>query len=271
MHDTTLFLLAHQDDEFAVFFEIEATLAKGARVICLYLTDGAERTPARQRNEESLAVLTKLGVPNEDVYFLGQTLRVPDGHLVEHLERVYRALEARLPDLGPIHRLIVHAWEGGHQDHDAAYLIGVSLAHSLGCLKASRQFATYRAVLGIAPLFVVFRPLPANGRIEAGRIPAATRIKYLRYCLSYKTQRNTFVGLLPLVIVDYLLSGTQKLQPLDPARTLERPHAGKLLYETRSSVTFEAFRQSAAEFIAARIRPLISKASKPIPTTRSNS
>jgi hypothetical protein len=252
MVPATLFLLAHQDDEFGVFFEIEDTLANGGRVICVYLTDGAARV-SRQRNEEALAVLKKLGVQNEDVHFLGKTLKVPDGHLVKHLERVYGALEVRLPDLGPIARFVVHAWEGGHQDHDAAHLIGMALARSLDCLEASRQFTTYRAVLGLSPLFVVGWPLAANGLIETKRIPVATRLRYLRYCLHYKTQRMTFMGLLPLMIVDNVVSGTQKLQPLDASRVSERPHAGKLLYETRSSFTFDVFRLMAMEFIAARI------------------
>src|SRR5262249_8111758 len=152
------------------------TLAMGGRVICLYLTDGAARIPAGQRNEESLAVLKELGVPDKNIHFLGKALEVPDGHLVEHLERVYGALEARLPDLGPIARLVVHAWEGGHQDHDAAHLIGVALARSLDCLAASRQFTTYRAALGLPPLFVVGWPLAANGPVETKRIPLATRL-----------------------------------------------------------------------------------------------
>jgi hypothetical protein len=254
MVPATLFLLAHQDDEFGVFFEIEDTLAKGGRVICLYLTDGAARFPTRQRNQEALAVLKELGVPNENVHFLGETLEVLDGHLVEHLERVFGAIQARKPDLGPINRLVVHAWEGGHQDHDAAHLIGVALASSLDCLKASRQFTTYRAAVGMAPLFVVGWPLAANGPIETKRIPVPSRFRYLRYCLYYKTQRRTFMGLLPLMIGDYVLSGAQKLQPLDASRVSERPHAGKLLYETRSSFTFDVFRLMAMGFTAARIR-----------------
>src|SRR5215467_13204475 len=43
MVPATLFLLAHQDDEFGVFFEIEDTLANGGRAICVYLTDGGAR------------------------------------------------------------------------------------------------------------------------------------------------------------------------------------------------------------------------------------
>jgi len=253
MREATLFLLAHQDDEFAIFFEIETVLARGGRVICLYLTDGAARTIAWQRNAESRAVLAKLGVRSTDIQFFGERLKIGDGHLVEHLGPMYEALEASLPDLGPIGRLVTHAWEGGHPDHDAAYLLGVTLAQSLGCLDASRQFTSYRAAVGLAPLFVVFRPLARNGYVEADHIPIGARLRYVRYCLYYKSQRRTFAGLLPLVIADYVFSGVQKLQPLDPSRALERPHPGKLLYETRSSLTFDTFHKKAAEFVAARI------------------
>ena len=253
MRQLTLFLLAHQDDEFAVYFEIERTLALGGRAICLYLTDGSARTVPRRRNEESLAVLARLGVPSADVHFLGESLNVVDGQLVEHLERAYHALKAFLPNLGPISRLVIHAWEGGHPDHDAAHLLGLTLAQSLGCLESSRQFTSYRAAAGLAPLFALFRPLSANGYVESNRIPVSARLRYVGYSLSYKTQRGTFLALLPLMIFDYMFHGTQKLQPLDRPRALERPHPGKLLYEARSGLAFETFWLRAAEFVRTRV------------------
>ena len=38
----------------------------------------------------------------------------------------------------------MHAWEGGHQDHDAVHIVGVRSAQRCGVLASSRQFPLYR-------------------------------------------------------------------------------------------------------------------------------
>ncbi len=60
---SALFLFAHQDDEFGVFQKIIDEVGKGRAVYCVYFTDGRfGKVSAQCRNQESLAVLLRLGV-----------------------------------------------------------------------------------------------------------------------------------------------------------------------------------------------------------------
>jgi hypothetical protein len=67
-------------------------------------------------------------------------------------------------------------------------------------------------------LFRVLTPLPQNGPAHTWPIPWRARSSYLRHCLSYPSQRGTWIGLFPFVLLHYLLRGTQTLQPVDAAR-----------------------------------------------------
>ena len=60
------------------------------------------------------------------------------------------------------------AWEGGHQDHDAGHLLGLSLAAPGLRL---RQFPLYQGAGLPGPFFRVMAPLPGNGpsNLEAAR------------------------------------------------------------------------------------------------------
>ena len=62
MKPSSIFLMAHQDDEFGVFHQIEHELVAGRWVRCIYITDGAATADSNRRDRESRAVLQKLGV-----------------------------------------------------------------------------------------------------------------------------------------------------------------------------------------------------------------
>jgi LmbE family N-acetylglucosaminyl deacetylase len=229
-----LFLFAHQDDEFGVFQRIADCRAAGLRVACAYFTDGATTTAtAAQRNLESLAVLARLGVERDAVCFAGQQLGIGDAQLPQHLQRAGRWLDGWLDGFGEIDSLHVTAWEGGHHDHDALHALAVTVAQRRGLLARTWQYSLYQAAGLPGPLFRVLAPLPQNGPVRSWPIPWRVRKTYLGYCLSYPSQRTTWIGLFPFVLLHYLLRGTQTLQPVDPARLGERPHPGPLYYEKR--------------------------------------
>lgn len=234
-----LFLFAHQDDEFGVFQRILDCRARGLRVACAYLTDGRTASAsAEQRNRESLAVLAGLGVAPQDVAFAGLELGIGDARLPLHLEAaagwIGRWLE-RYPLVDALH---VTAWEGGHHDHDALHALAVSLADARGLLARTWQFSLYQASGLPGPLFRVLAPLPENGPAQALPIPWRARLRHLRACLSYPSQRTTWLGLFPFVALHYLVRGVEQLQPVAPARLGERPHAGALYYEKRQFFTW---------------------------------
>jgi hypothetical protein len=133
----------------------------------------------------------------------------------------------------------VTAWEGGHHDHDALHALAVTLAARRGLLARTWQYSLYQGAGLPGPLFRVLAPLPQNGPVRRWRLSWRERIAFLGYCLSYPSQRVTWIGLFPFVLLHYLLRGVQTLQPVDPARMAARPHAGPLYYEKRRFFTWD--------------------------------
>lgn len=253
MQKVVAFLLPHQDDEFGVFFAIEEAARRGARPLCVYLTDGGYggQDPAR-RNAESLEVLRRLGVEESDVYFTGTEKRYQDGMLHANLDEASHAIAAILNRHPDIRALYMPAWEGGHQDHDALHLIGTVFAAKNGMFGIARQFGLYRAaenLLGMA----MFAPLAENGPVDAVPIPRRDRRRYLRLALSYRSQWKTWAGLFPMLAHAYGKSGKQETQGLSLSRLTERPHAGPLLYEKRERARYDDFRAAADAFLRANL------------------
>lgn len=238
-----LFLFAHQDDEFGVFHRIEECVRNGLRVHCAYFTDGATASAsAVTRNAESLAVLRQLGVRAEDVAFAGQQAGIPDAGLPERLPAAHAWLRGWLARFDRIDSIHVTAWEGGHHDHDALHALAVIVAQELGLLGRLRQFALYNAHGCLHPFFNALTALAENGPPDSQRIPLRARLRYLRLCASYPSQKSTWIGLLPFVALRYLVRGRQDLQAVSPGRLDEQPHPGKLYYERRAFYTWPAMR-----------------------------
>ncbi len=235
-----LFLFAHQDDEFGVFQKIIDERQKGRRVCCAYLTDGGfgDVSPER-RNQESLNVLEQLGVKEQDVFFAGHFLSIPDGQLHLGLASAANWIDEWFTGFSQIVSVCVPAWEGGHHDHDVLHAITVSIAEAKAILGNVRQFSLYNGYGCASVLFKVLAPLSMNGAVEEIRIPWKNRLRFLRYCLCYPTQAMTWLGLFLFVAFHYLFNGKQQLQPVSLERISCRPHEGALFYEKRDFFTWE--------------------------------
>ena len=249
----TVFLFAHQDDEFAVFFAIEQAIREGSKVVCLYLTDGRfGGQDGERRNAESGGVLQRLGVAVADIHFLGTANGYPDGDLCSRLDDALGSVAAVLDPITAIRALYVPAWEGGHRDHDAVHLIGTAYALGTELLDAGRQFPLYRSAPGLLG-FKLLSPLDANGPVQAATIPRSARLRYLRLCLCYPSQWKVWAALFPFLIVSYCTQSAQKSQPLAIARVDERPHPGPLLYERYGRASYETFRATTERFVRTKI------------------
>lgn len=233
-----LFLFAHQDDEFGVFQQILNEQQNGRMVLCAYLTDGASPgvRPA-VRNAESLHVLAALGVLEKNVMFAGERLGIRDATLPEHMSAVEKCLRGIL-DSYAVERIYVTAWEGGHHDHDALHAVTVQLCYALGRQAEVSQFSLYNGKNRPGPFFSVLKPISENGVVNKQTISFKNRLRFLRYCLSYPSQRKTWIGLLPFVAMRYLFSPCQELQEVSIERLKSRPHSGKLYYEKRNFFTW---------------------------------
>ena len=249
--ETALFLFAHQDDEFGVFQRILDERAVGARVVCVFMTTGTVGGASPEaRNRESLAVLKKLGVATGDVIFAGQQLQIEDGALINRLDDAAAWLRGWIDACPSLRGLYLPAWEGGHPDHDSLHAVGATVALQAGLLHLVRQSPLYNGYKRSGQLFNVMLPLPMNGPVEFVAVPWRNRIAFMRHCLSYPTQRKTWIGLFPFVLLHYVFRGRDSMQPVAPERLSVRPHEGALYYERRRFATWTALRERVAAFTA---------------------
>lgn len=235
-----LFLFAHQDDEFGVFQKIVDEVQAGRHVCCAYLTNGScsgELTACR--NLESLAVLAKLGVRAQDVFFAGEALSIADATLPAHLDRASSWIQDWFSQYPCIQSVYVPAWEGGHHDHDALHAITAIVAQRKSVVHLMRQFPLYNGYRCGGPLFRVLLPLQSNGVAQTRKISWRNRSRFLHLCLCYPSQIKTWFGLFPFVLMHYLRRGTQTVQPVSYERIHHRPHSGPLYYERRNFFTWE--------------------------------
>lgn len=236
-----LFLFAHQDDESGIFYEIEKSIEEQYCVICLYLTDGGYgKTLPDVRNQESCDVLMKLGVKKENIYFLGSKLSIQDTKLCFSISVAASAV-AELLINRPIASIYCPAWEGGHPDHDALYVIASTLIAKKNIQAQCWQYPLYNGANLKYHFFRLLKPLKENGQVCSKIIPLRKRLKYIRYCTSYKSQIKSWIVLLPFLAWHYLTDGHQYLQSIKLLKDYVRPHDGPLYYEKRGFMTWSEF------------------------------
>lgn len=234
-----ILLLPHPDDEFAVFAWIEQARLQGRPVHCIWLTDGGwggQEVPRRRRESEK--VFARMGLGDPSLHFLGEQDAFPDGGLHLHIVRAYEAVSACIARIGRDAQVLVPAWEGGHQDHDSAHLIGVALArHSSLDIQ---QYPIYHGQGLPGPMFRILSPLTDNGPVHSAPASWSQRVRYVLHCLQYRSQWKSFVGLLPFYAVRMLSRHPFQRQALQTGRSGQRPHPGPLLYERRGGPSHQA-------------------------------
>lgn len=229
-----LFFFAHQDDEFAVFHQLELSIAAGYDVHCIYCTSGVPTGhPPLHRQRESLHVLQKLGVQPSQVFFAGQALGIADLQLMHRLDILVPWLVQYLQNHAQLDALYLPAWEGGHPDHDALHAALISACRRLSAAPPLWQFALYNGWQCRGGLFRLLHPLATNGPVVQQTIAVRDRWRYLGLCLAYRSQWKSWLGLGPALCWHYWRKGTQDLQQAKPDAPLLRPHPGPLYYEQR--------------------------------------
>ncbi|HVR37699.1 MAG TPA: PIG-L family deacetylase [Thermoanaerobaculia bacterium] len=236
-----LFILAHQDDEVAAASRILYLVRGGARVHCAFLTNGAATVSASVRDAESRAALASLNVA--DLHFIGSENDIPDGKLVEHLDRALELIESAVKTIDEIYTL---AWEGGHHDHDAAHLVAVAFAKRRNLLESTFELPLYNGFRSRN-----FRVLSPIGDTWTRRtISLRDGITSSLLCRFYRSQRKTWMGLLPEALIKLVMLRRECIRRVDVARLFDRPHVGPLLYERRFHVPHDRFTSFARPFVA---------------------
>lgn len=233
MRSASIFFMPHQDDEFGVFHQIEHELSAGRWVRCIYVTDGSATADPDRRDSESRAVLQKLGVAADDIFFIGRQLSITDGQMHHHVGVFVDWLDCFLNDHPTVQACFVPAWEGGHPDHDLLHAIVVELLAARANSPTVWQYPLYNGRNCSGPFFRALSPLSENGPIERQPIAWRNRFRYIRLCLSYPSQWRSWIGLFPFVGGHYLFHGVQSLQGVSRQRLEQPPHQRPLYYEQR--------------------------------------
>jgi LmbE family N-acetylglucosaminyl deacetylase len=238
-----LFVFAHQDDEIALASRIRSAVTKGDRVTCLCLTDGATNVAVTIRDAETRRVLARLGV--EDYRIAPAGVRIADGTLPDHLDRALDFLESQPDDFGEV---VTLAWEGGHQDHDAAHLVAAVFARGRGLRCIELPLYNGDGVRG--PLFRVNHPTGEGWRER--KLPWREYLSNILLARFYTSQRRTWLGLGPLLL---LRQPAELTREADLHRAAAPPHPLPLLYERRFRYPYDRFAARAAEFLRRRSVP----------------
>ncbi len=230
-----LFVLAHNDDEYFCALRMQEETRLGNHVFIAYLTyGGIQAEDPNVRINESIKVLRKFGINETDILLIGSRKSIFDLHLHERSIDAYQDLDEVLKNI-IIERIYVMAWEGGHPDHDASHMIGVAFARKRNLQPQIYEFPAYSR-------FRVMTPLQTSSALLATKASRMDALKTLASGFSYKTQRRTFIAMLPGSIVQLLVFGYQNYWRVPNERNYHNPpHAGRLFYERRFNISFQEF------------------------------
>lgn len=244
----SLFLLAHNDDEFFVRPKIIQEICSQRRVVCVYTTDGAAYGELPERRlKESVSALGDIGLAPECLLPIGAELQVRDGFSHLKIGHLWDALR-RITDGARISSIFTLAWDGGHVDHDTAHLLAVALGKVHSCEVV--EFPAYHRHKTVGPFVRCMSLLPGPGEISATRVSFNDALKWAASCRHYKSQRRTFMALLPFCLPQILGRRALETRRVPPDRNyLAQPHAGELLYETRFKVPRQEFLAATQAFI----------------------
>lgn len=265
MHaERILILIPHPDDEVVgAAAAIARSRAKGAEVLGLHLTTGvpdvgsswlrSNRLHARRvrrRRDEAIRAARRLGI--ETLAFLDHPTRSLRLHLPETLTLVRQVIADKRPGV-----IWVPAYEGGHQDHDAAN----ALASVLGGEVPVWEFAEYNRAGGV-PLRQTF-PEGSGRGLELELSPTEAEEKRALLAI-YRSERGNLrdIGI-----------ERERFRPL-PARDYSRPaHEGVPHWARHQWVPFrhprvdftppEVVTRDIAAFVAAQSATEIVAASSP--------
>jgi LmbE family N-acetylglucosaminyl deacetylase len=244
----SLFVFAHQDDECLLSTRIAREVEAGRRVHCVYLTAGSgPGVPSEVRDAESRAVLADLGAAAEDIHFIGSVHGIPDGDLSLHLGEALHRLEEAV-GRQPIHRIFTLAYEGGHQDHDAAHAAALVFAGRRDLLHRTWAMPAYHGHRLPWILYRVAAALPDRPR-RVRRLPRGLAWRHAWIPWRYPSQRRTWIGLFPELFVQRALRRREVLIPADAEAIRARPHPGSLLYERLFRFPYESFRRGVDAFL----------------------
>jgi LmbE family N-acetylglucosaminyl deacetylase len=236
---TVVYVLAHFDDEYLALPLIRRATAEGREQLFIHVVDYRNAKMGARRHRETVDFLAAEGIAATSQIHLGAHSGWWDGELHRHAAPAYAALKAAVP--GPVERVVVPAWEGGHPDHDVCAAMGVKLAAERGAA-AIDQICLYQ---GKGLPWIFYRacwPLAENGPAHEVRLTGREWGSWLAAVRAFPSQIKAWSGLLPAMALTFARLGSFRYQSLDPRRIGEPPHAGGLLYERKFKTPYALVR-----------------------------
>jgi len=152
--EKVMYVFAHQDDEALIVAKMALDVHEGREVHAVWITDGAGTANPDVREAESREVMKRVGVPQEQLYFL----RYPDRYSWKHLEEALAGVMEIAKKVEPS-KITSNAYEGGNIDHDVVSLISSIVARRLGPGTIHYEFPLYNTYKGTYRLGI-FLPYP---------------------------------------------------------------------------------------------------------------
>jgi LmbE family N-acetylglucosaminyl deacetylase len=244
----TLFLFAHQDDEYSAAPWILEELAAGNTVACAFLTSGDFRSDPAVRDAESRDALKALGVAAGSIVFLcSERGRIGDLELAARSTEGLAMLERWIETAAFVPaRIYAPSYEGGHPDHDAAHAIAAAVAARFGVVANAWHFSLYNAYRCPRPFFSTLRQLPTAATKRRPVMHPRTRRALTMFCWRYRSQRRTWLALFPGALLSRFILRSEYVARFDVARLAKRPHGGELLYERLFGMKYEEFASAIA-------------------------
>ncbi len=250
----SIFLLAHQDDEIAIFKSIKTIIKKNEKVYIFYLTNGDNsknnnKLLIKRREKESKKVLSKLGVNLKNIIFLGNLIKIKSYKLINKLDKTYNLLGKFINNINGRITIYSHAWEGGNVDHDSAFIITLKLFRNYSKILTCYQFPFYNSYKMPFNFYRIFYPLPYNGYSIKLKISMIEKFKFVKYLFHYTSQSKIWIGLYPFVIIKILFNNFNYLQTIQKKFILKKPHENLLWYEKRKFINYNNAKKIFGKFL----------------------
>jgi hypothetical protein len=236
---TVVYVLAHFDDEFLALPLIWRDAAQGRDLQFIHVADYRDPRAAGRRHAETLAFLAAQGIAPTAQVHLGAGTGWWDGELCKHAGAAFEALQRAAP--GPVERVVVPAWEGGHPDHDVCAALGVGLAAARGGAPVD-QVPLYQGKGLPWILYRASRPIAENGAAREIALRGRDWRRWFGSVRAFPSQLHVWAALVPNMALTFAQQRAFRYQALAPARLAERPHTGPLHYERMFKTPYAAVR-----------------------------
>ena len=250
-----LYILAHQDDELFFAPLIDRSVRQGCNPRFIYTTDGTwYGVPPAVRVRETADVLRSMGVPASSIHQVGVEMGIRDGYSHLRLNELFERITELTREIR-VCAIYVHAWDGGHADHDAAHLLGAALAREMD-VSALFECPSYNAHRALPGLFRMMHWIPRAKAIEVRHLSLKEAVRCYGMTFRYPSQWRTFLGLSGPAFLRYVVRRRHECRRVGLVDYTAPPHAGRLLYERRFGLSFEQFRDATSLFVASRLGPI---------------